>query len=550
METIQLKIEYESALRRCSVTRTETLAGLKATIASLVGIQNCDLKYKDDENDLITIGSDRELQEFLASADAKSGKILRLIVAAKEASANGAGDHQAEKQSAAETSAPAASEVPPQAAPQQEREIPWANLARALSDPQVVERIQLTLQSPVITETISRASKAYVDAKGDIMMAGLIASQRIPALLALLAELLEDLPILRDLQQFFMTMWHNHMNGSEHQRGPVPPQMPFPFGMLFGAGGCGPRHGPGPHGPPHHQHPHCPPHHQPGHHHPHHHPGHHHPHQHPGQPQQQPQFQQKHFGVYCDGCGSDPVLKQASIQAEHHTRRGFINGLRFKSQAVNDFDLCETCKASDRFPDRVYGPFTTIQPPAQQQGEGCGNGRGARGGGGRQCGNGWWRGGGQRQQNWRAGQQEETTAPQAAAPAAKEEFDFVSVIRSALSKGSEALKEAAGDEQNDFAEMARAIAESLKPQEEEQQQPTTAVPVKKEDLSGSPVPVARPVQQQPAQSNSSDPFVKWAVQMNQLQTLGFDNLETYVGFLEEEKGDLDRVVARIVSRDL
>ena len=70
---------------------------------------------------------------------------------------------------------------------------------------------------------------------------------------------------------------------------------------------------------------------------------------------------QLHFNVSCDGCQVYPDLRQASIQAGHMARRGFIHGLRYKSQTIQNFDLCETCKGSSRFPDDVYGPFICIE---------------------------------------------------------------------------------------------------------------------------------------------------------------------------------------------
>jgi len=127
-------------------------------------------------------------------------------------------------------------------------------------------------------------------------------------------------------------------------------------------------------------------------------------------------------------------------------------------------------------------------------------------------------------------------------------------IRSALSRGTEAFVEASKNESNDFGDIARAIAESLKDNkaaektETKMAEPsTTPAPVAAgEDW----VPVATPVTVTAAAAPSNDPFVKWAAQLSQLETLGFENLETYIEFLEQEKGDLDRVVTRIVNRDL
>jgi hypothetical protein len=529
MDSVQLKIEYENALRRASVSRHETLAQLKATIAALVGITDCDVKYRDEENDLITIGSDQELQDVL-EISAKSGKILRLIVSLRS------GEKRKQDEPQAETT-PAAAPVPPR-----EPEIPWVNLARALSDPQVVERIQQILQSPVLTETVNRAARAYVDTKGDVMMAGLIASQQIPLLLGLVADLLEDLPVLKDLQKLVMTWFANHHGDGWHGMPQGGCHMPMP-------GGCHPMpHGPGEH--PHGEHTPMPPPFAffagPPHHH---HGGH----------------KQKHFGIFCDGCGSDEQLKQASIAAGHQTRRGFISGSRFKSETVHDFDLCESCKVSNRFPDTTYGPFTTIQAPQ----DGPRGGRG--GGGGRGCG--WWRGG-DHHRNWRHGggreqhgaqtvplaspisppqQEQQQQQQQQQQPQAKQhpDFEFLDVIRSAFSKGAESFLESTkDDESNDFTEIARAIAESLKQEKPEDEKKKKDAAPKNSEWVPMAAPVVAPVPAVPSAPSATDPFVKWASQLSQLQTLGFDNLETYIVFLEEEKGDLDRVVNRIVSRDL
>jgi hypothetical protein len=536
MDSVQLKIEFENSLRRLSVTRNDTtLAKLKTAILSLTGITNgdCDVKYRDEEDDLITIGSDQELRDVLADF-ASSSKMLRLIVTAKDA--------------AVPTTAPAtpAATEEPKQQPQapKEPEIPWIHLARSLAQPEVVSRVQQVLQSPIITEAVNRAARGYVDSKGDVMIAGLMASQQIPLLLGLFAELLDELPVLKDLQVLVMQWWSAAMSGGfPHAR-----MGPFPF--------FHPRHHP--HHPHPHHHPHpvpptppCPPHHP--HHPPHHHP--HHPHHHGGGGSEGQGL--KHFGVFCDGCGSDEELKKASIAAGHQTRRGFIRGLRYKSDSVHDFDLCESCKQTDRFPDRAYGPFTPIQPPADQQKRG---------------GRGWWGGGrcGAAQQgNWRAGQQQQ--APEAAATgktSEEPEFDFMDAIRSALTRGSEALVEATKNNEatKDFSEIARAIAESLKDNKTAEAtavevKPTAPVeasvevkptaPVEAQSAEDSSwVPVATPAEPSAPAAASADPFVKWTTQLSQLEALGFDKLETYIIFLEEEKGDLDRVVSRIVSRDL
>jgi hypothetical protein len=217
--------------------------------------------------------------------------------------------------------------------------------------------------------------------------------------------------------------------------------------------------------------------------------------------------------------------------------------MRYKSQSVHDFDLCETCKSSDKFPDRAYGPFDKIPPPAA----GPQQGPGRCGGGGR---NPWWTNGDQT--NWRCGNGRGGAAVSAQGEEKKDaapEFDFMDATRSAVSRGTSAFVEASKNEQNDFGDIARAIAESLKEDKSVKKDaaatapPAVVVPEKKEDEW---VPVAMAATP-PAKD---DPITKWATQLSQLEALGFDRTETYITFLEEEKGDLDRVVSRIVSRDL
>jgi len=202
------------------------------------------------------------------------------------------------------------------------------------------------------------------------------------------------------------------------------------------------------------------------------------------------------------------------------TRRGFIRGLRFKSQSVHDFDLCEEC-VKDEARKAAYGPFTEIAPLAPQEGRG-----GKR----------FWGWQNRCQQMpaggnpWRSQQQ---STESSASTAAEPEWDLVDTFRSMMEKGSEML--AQSEETSELSQVTRAIAESLKGGQ---------VASKAEEQAAKPaVPVAEAVE-------AEDPFIKWAPQLKQLELLGFDKLETYFGFLEEEKGDLERVVNRIVRRDM
>jgi len=46
-----------------------------------------------------------------------------------------------------------------------------------------------------------------------------------------------------------------------------------------------------------------------------------------------------------------------------------------------------------------------------------------------------------------------------------------------------------------------------------------------------------------------DPLDKWRDQLQRLATLGFTESETYISMLEEENGDLEKVVNRIIRRN-
>jgi len=374
-----------------------------------------------------------------------------------------------------------------------------------------------------------------VETQGDFGVAALLAAQHLPALLAVISELVTELPVLKDLQDVISQHMFKQCGFAPFAHA-VPPHCgprgrhchgggagggfgPFggahgPFGGGFGpfSGGPGPfggGHGPfghGPHG---------------GH-------GHHGPHG---------GFGQGHPGVVCDGCASDEALKAVSQREGHLTHRGFIRGNRYKSHSVHDFDLCESCKNNaTRFPDSAYGPFSEINPPGEQT-------RGQKR---------YW--GWQRQQcapdqhSWRhhgRHHHEQHEEVPAATSASENPWD---AMKEVLKKGAEAFAEATQGQTSELSDIARAIAESLK-----DAPAAAAAPV---ETKYAEVPVAEakvveplPQAQEPTKAEQ-DPFVKWAQQLSQLQTLGFDRLETYIEFLEEEKGDLERVVNRIVRRDM
>lgn len=133
-------------------------------------------------------------------------------------------------------------------------------------------------------------------------------------------------------------------------------------------------------------------------------------------------------------------------------------------------------------------------------------------------------------------------------------FDFGEVIREAIVRGAEKVAEVTKEEDSEFSELAKAIAASLSAgPAEPKTNPSTAsaaqpveVTQKTSDTEWEAVDEPVPITTAAAQS---DPFVKWGSQLHQLATLGFSDSETYIRFLEEESGDLDRVVSRIVSRE-
>jgi hypothetical protein len=151
---------------------------------------------------------------------------------------------------------------------------------------------------------------------------------------------------------------------------------------------------------------------------------------------------------------------------------------------------------------------------------------------------------------------------------------FSSIFRDVVAEGASAVERVAKEQDNDeLAALARAFTESLRPSASSSttaQQQAAAPPAEqqaKEDKPDGAAPQApAPVEGAPQASSpshhedeewevpdvspteSEDPFVKWQAALQQLALLGFTESENYVEFLEEEKGDLERVVNRIVRR--
>jgi hypothetical protein len=79
MQNIHFKVAANNSFRRFSLSNV-TLASLKTQVASLFGITDLNgwsIKYKDEENQLVTISSDEEL---LFAIQLHGGKVLRLEI--------------------------------------------------------------------------------------------------------------------------------------------------------------------------------------------------------------------------------------------------------------------------------------------------------------------------------------------------------------------------------------------------------------------------------------------------------------------------------------
>jgi hypothetical protein len=452
METIQLKLEFENSLRRASFSSGQTLEQLRATISSLIDIKDFSIKYRDEENDLITIGSTSELQELVNSVG-KTGKTLRLIVSKLEAT---------ESVQQNEPEAKRREESKP--------EIPWANLARSLADPQVVSRIQAAFTSEILTESVNRVASTYLESKGDFEAAANVATEQLPLIFALLAEVTEDIPVLREVQSGF----------------PLFAMFPF-FGNFFGvpqaaeAARCA--------------------------------------------------VNEVHPGVFCDGCGFDPELKRTSSLAGHINQRGWIRGLRHKSETVHDFDLCESCRASGKFPDDSYGPFQTMKGEARGR---CGRFRHHR----ERRGHHHCHPHGPPEHHHpehHHGHPEHHHGHPEHHHGHPEHHHGHPEHHHGHPEHHHCPSH--GEQHGNFWQQF-----SRKAQEAGQDLPQKAVVAEKVEEDDSPDWVPVPLVE--------DPFVKWNTALAELQTLGFVNSETYISLLEEEKGDLERVVNRIIRRDL
>jgi len=300
-----------------------------------------------------------------------------------------------------------------------------------------------------------------------------------------------------------------------------------------------------------------------------------------------------HFGVYCDGCSENPELKAAAVLAQTISDRGFIAGTRYKSVTANDFDLCETCHSTDKF--EAQSPFVKFAVPQHH----FGGGRGA-----------FFRANcSDSDRHWRSrgpcfphfsphGPPSAPHGPQHGphhgppqgfphGPAHCPPFGrrgcrgsgagkFSEALRDVIAQGATAFADASDGE---MADIARAIALSLGGNSAKSASsepaaklavPEAQVRESKGDESAASavqtpqqiqVPVAQPINEPTVAFVNTEPqipddweqensdFVKWAKELDQLQAIGFVESEKYIQFLEEEHGDLERVINRIVRRN-
>mmetsp|Transcript_2598 Transcript_2598/g.3735 ORF Transcript_2598/g.3735 Transcript_2598/m.3735 type:complete len:749 (-) Transcript_2598:31-2277(-) len=82
----------------------------------------------------------------------------------------------------------------------------------------------------------------------------------------------------------------------------------------------------------------------------------------PAHPEQVPVQTQGpiHTHILCDGC--DSKKKKDISRLAGHTNGNYIQGVRWKSAIIQDFDICSTCEESGDY-EKDYGPFLKITHP-------------------------------------------------------------------------------------------------------------------------------------------------------------------------------------------
>jgi len=557
--TIKLVLP-DKTLRRVTVAKDTTLEALMVMSKRIALLENTPvhLAYLDEDNEMITLGSTSELTEYL-EIPTKTKKIFI-------------------------STEPVTNDQQPQAAPvveeEEEERSPVERLAAALAKPETVRGLQTAFgESPIVVEAVNNVANAFLS--GGLPAAFASGKEQLPLLYAVAEEAIArdtDLEsAVKDLKET-----HNHV---DH----------FPFGFpvaaawpLFsgGAGGGGGFNDLGniaaavfntgaiPSS--------------------------------TDQPttttstndqqeQQQPGQKTVHAFVVCDGCDNDPELKKQAKMNGTIGCRGWILGDRYKSVVVHDFDLCSSCKDTGRF-DVTHGPFENI--PVRNGGGGgrhhgpyCGPHHHQRGGGGgghhHHHRHGCFPHGGFGQQNNMEGcQQQQPQQQQQRGCRGSRRHVFAEVLQETLKSAAEAVADSAGSD-SEVAQIARAIRDSLitannnnnaanktpvKPSAPPTVTTTTSelkpavvpstdnkpgVIVEKPVVAtstASVTPVATMGGEEVDSSSGEewvqiDPMVKWSSQLQQLHGLGFTDVAMYIPMLEEEHGDLERVVNRIIRRN-
>jgi hypothetical protein len=79
-KSITVKCTFENDTRRRVYASTVSFADLRASVADSYALSNVVLKYTDEDNDVITLGSDVELQEAFAIANKQKNGVVRVVV--------------------------------------------------------------------------------------------------------------------------------------------------------------------------------------------------------------------------------------------------------------------------------------------------------------------------------------------------------------------------------------------------------------------------------------------------------------------------------------
>lgn len=225
-----------------------------------------------------------------------------------------------------------------------------------------------------------------------------------------------------------------------------------------------------------------------------------------------------HVDVYCDGCAADAELKAAAVLARTVSAEGFIAGPRFTSAATDDFDLCEACHAvaAERF--AAHMPFKRI---TAQRHSAFPSRTGAA----------------DADADWRSGARRHGPHARGGGPPFRGcrgsgAHRVAESLRDLLVQGASAFAQAS--EGSELADIARAVSLSL--------QQTSASPTT--TTTAAAATGAAPV---PAAATAKDAAERQRKAVEELRQMGFADADKFARIIEEEKGDMGRVLARIVG---